>query len=124
VAAYRRSRLLDEDGFVFLVDRKKDLIKTSGFQVWPREIEGSAQRATRRCSKWVSPACPTAVKGEVSHAWVGAAKRPVGHGRVTCASTAARNSRLTKFPRAVHFRTELPKTTVGKVLRRALATSQ
>jgi long-chain acyl-CoA synthetase len=30
---------LDEDGYVFLVDRKKDLIKTSGFQVWPREIE-------------------------------------------------------------------------------------
>ena len=30
---------LDEDGYVFIVDRKKDLIKTSGFQVWPREIE-------------------------------------------------------------------------------------
>ena len=30
---------MDEDGYIFLVDRKKDLIKTSGFQVWPREIE-------------------------------------------------------------------------------------
>ncbi len=30
---------MDEDGYVFLVDRKKDMIKTSGFQVWPREIE-------------------------------------------------------------------------------------
>ena len=30
---------LDEDGYVFIVDRKKDLIKTSGYQVWPREIE-------------------------------------------------------------------------------------
>ena len=33
---------LDEDGYVFIVDRKKDLIKTSGFQVWPREVEESA----------------------------------------------------------------------------------
>ena len=30
---------IDEDGYVFIVDRKKDLIKTSGYQVWPREIE-------------------------------------------------------------------------------------
>src|ERR1700688_2792455 len=30
---------LDEDGYLFIVDRKKDLIKTSGYQVWPREIE-------------------------------------------------------------------------------------
>src|SRR5438105_10693868 len=30
---------LDEDGYIFIVDRKKDLIKTCGFQVWPREIE-------------------------------------------------------------------------------------
>ena len=30
---------MDEDGYVFLTDRKKDLIKTSGYQVWPREVE-------------------------------------------------------------------------------------
>jgi long-chain acyl-CoA synthetase len=30
---------LDADGYLFIVDRKKDLIKTSGYQVWPREIE-------------------------------------------------------------------------------------
>ena len=30
---------MDADGYIFLVDRKKDMIKTSGFQVWPREIE-------------------------------------------------------------------------------------
>jgi len=30
---------MDEEGFVFIVDRKKDLIKPSGFQVWPREVE-------------------------------------------------------------------------------------
>ena len=30
---------MDEDGYVFIVDRKKDVIKPSGFQVWPREVE-------------------------------------------------------------------------------------
>ena len=30
---------MDDDGYIFLVDRKKDMLKTSGFQVWPREIE-------------------------------------------------------------------------------------
>jgi long-chain acyl-CoA synthetase len=30
---------MDADGFIFIVDRKKDMLKTSGFQVWPREIE-------------------------------------------------------------------------------------
>ena len=38
---------MDEDGYVFLVDRKKDMIKTSGFQVWPREIEEVICRASR-----------------------------------------------------------------------------
>ena len=38
---------MDADGYIFIVDRKKDLVKTSGFQVWPREIEEVLARIRR-----------------------------------------------------------------------------
>ena len=60
---------LDEDGYLFIVDRKKDLIKTSGFQVWPREVEEVL--ATHPAVAEVGVAgVPDPVKGEVVHAWV------------------------------------------------------
>ena len=49
---------MDEDGYIFLVDRKKDMIKTSGFQVWPREIEEVISAHPGGASKSASPACP------------------------------------------------------------------
>ena len=60
---------MDEDGYIFLVDRKKDLIKTSGFQVWPREIEEvlSAHPAVMEVGV---AGVPDAAKGEVAKAWV------------------------------------------------------
>src|SRR6185369_9190447 len=60
---------MDADGYLFIVDRKKDLIKTSGFQVWPREIEEvlSAHPAVMEVGV---AGVPDAVKGEVAHAWV------------------------------------------------------
>ena len=48
---------MDEDGYVFLTDRKKDLIKPGGYQVWPREVE-EVLAATRRLPKSAWPACP------------------------------------------------------------------
>ncbi len=109
---------LDEDGYVFLVDRKKDLIKTSGFQVWPREIEEVISAHPAVLEVGVA-GVPHPVKGEVAHAWV--VLRP---------SQAASEDEIREYCRArlapykvparVLFRTELPKTTVGKVLRRAL----
>ena len=59
----------DADGYLFLVDRKTDLIKTSGYQVWPREIEDFI--ATHPAVAEVGVAkMPDAVKGEVAKAWV------------------------------------------------------
>ena len=59
----------DTDGYLFLVDRKTDLIKTSGYQVWPREIEDVI--ATHPAVAEVGVAkMPDAVKGEVAKAWV------------------------------------------------------
>jgi long-chain acyl-CoA synthetase len=112
---------LDEDGYLFLVDRKKDLIKTSGFQVWPREIEEvlSAHPAVREVGV---AGVPDPIKGEVAQAWV------VLHAGASATEEELRHycrERLARYkvPAHVVFRAELPKTTVGKILRRALSTT-
>jgi long-chain acyl-CoA synthetase len=109
---------LDPDGYVFIVDRKKDLIKTSGFQVWPREIEEVL--ASHPAVAEVGVAGITdPVKGEVVKAWV------VLRTNQTISEAALRafcRERLAgyKVPAMIEFRADLPKTMVGKVLRRAL----
>jgi long-chain acyl-CoA synthetase len=110
---------LDEDGYVFLVDRKKDLIKTSGFQVWPREIEEVLTAHPSVLEVGVA-GVPDSIKGEVAHAWV---VLRAGHSVSEGELRAYCRERLApyKVPARVAFRSELPKTTVGKVLRRALA---
>ena len=112
---------LDEDGFIFLVDRKKDLIKTSGFQVWPREIEEVLAAHPAVMEVGVA-GVPDAVKGEVAKAWV--VLKPGQRATEDELRTYCRE-RLApyKVPAGVEFRKELPKTTVGKVLRRMLAAS-
>lgn len=109
---------LDSDGYLFIVDRKKDLIKTSGCQVWPREIEEVI--ATHPDVGEVGVAgVPDARRGEVVMAWV----VPRGEATLTEADVKAFcTDKLApyKIPARVEFRKELPKTLVGKVLRRAL----
>ena len=109
---------MDEEGYIFLVDRKKDMLKTSGFQVWPREIEEVL--ATHPAVQEVSVAgIPDALKGEVPKAWVvlkAGAAATEEEMRAFCREQLAPY----KVPAAVEFRTDLPKTLVGKVLRRVL----
>ena len=110
---------IDEDGYVFLVDRKKDLIKTSGFQVWPREIEEVITAHPAVLEVGVA-GVPDPVKGEVAKAWVvlrGGQQATEDEVRAYCRERLAPY----KVPAQVVFRGELPKTMVGKVLRRALA---
>jgi long-chain acyl-CoA synthetase len=112
---------LDSDGYVFIVDRKKDMIKTSGLQVWPREIEEVLATHVAVAEVGVAGVADP-VKGEVAHAWI-----------VLRAGQTASEEDLRAFCRAklapykvpvrVEFRNELPKTMVGKVLRRALRES-
>jgi len=112
----------DEDGYVYLVDRKKDLIKTSGFQVWPREIE-EVLAAHPSIVEVAAAGVADTVKGEVVKAWV-----------VLKEGTAASEDDLRrwcrerlapyKVPATIEFRSELPKSLVGKVLRRALTGRQ
>jgi long-chain acyl-CoA synthetase len=110
---------MDEDGYLFIVDRKKDLIKPGGFQVWPREVEEviAAHPAVAEVSV---AGVPDEYLGEAVKAWVvvrGGEQVTVEELRAYC------RARLTgyKVPKHVEFRDSLPKTMVGKVLRRALA---
>jgi long-chain acyl-CoA synthetase len=109
---------LDEDGYVFIVDRKKDLIKTSGYQVWPREIE-EAIAAHPAVAEVGVAGVPDPAKGEAVKAWVVLREgQTVSEAdlRAFCRGTLAPY----KVPSRIEFRPELPKTMVGKVLRRAL----
>jgi long-chain acyl-CoA synthetase len=109
---------LDSDGYLFIVDRLKDLIKTSGYQVWPREIEEAIASHPAVVDVGVA-GIPDEVKGEVVKAWV--VLRPgsnitADELRAHCRSKVA----PFKVPAQIEFRDSLPKTITGKVLRRAL----
>ena len=109
---------LDEDGYLFIVDRKKDLIKTSGYQVWPREIEEVLAVHPGVAEVGVAGVTDP-VKGEAVRAWV---VLRAGHHATEAELRAFCRERLApyKVPSRVEFRADLPKTMVGKVLRRAL----
>jgi long-chain acyl-CoA synthetase len=109
---------IDEDGYVFIVDRKKDLIKTSGYQVWPREIEEVL--ATHPAVAEVGVAgVADELKGETVNAWI---VLRAGRTAAEAELRAFCREKLApyKVPSHIAFRSELPKTMVGKVLRRAL----
>jgi long-chain acyl-CoA synthetase len=113
---------MDDEGYIFLVDRKKDMLKTSGFQVWPREIEEvlSAHPAVMEASV---AGIPDPLKGEVPKAWV---VLKAGQRATEDELRAFCRERLApyKVPAHVEFRTDLPKTMVGKVLRRVLVSEE
>jgi long-chain acyl-CoA synthetase len=109
---------LDEDGYVFIVDRKKDLIKTSGFQVWPREIEEVISAHPSVLEVGVA-GLPDQMKGESVKAWI--VLRPNTQ-LDTAELKAWCKERLApyKVPSHFEFVADLPKSQVGKVLRRLL----
>jgi len=110
---------MDADGYIFIVDRKKDMMKTSGFQVWPREIEEVIASHPSVLEVGVA-GVPDPTKGEVAKAWV---VLKAGKTATEDELRAYCRERLApyKVPARVEFRSELPKTMVGKVLRRVLA---
>ena len=109
---------LDEDGYLFIVDRKKDLIKPSGFQVWPREVEEVIAAFPAVADVCVA-GMPDAVQVEAVKAWV--VLKPGEQASVKEIQDFCR-TRLVgyKVPKEIEFRDSLPKTMVGKTLRRML----
>ncbi len=109
---------LNAEGWVFIVDRKKDMINASGYKVWPREVEDVlAEHPAVRESAVVG--VPDERRGETVKAFVslapGASVTPdelIAHCRARMAAY--------KYPRQVVLVDELPKTVTGKILRREL----
>ena len=109
---------VDPKGFVFLVDRKKDMILVSGFNVYPNEVEEVVAVASRACCEVAAIGIPDPRCGEAVKIFV-VRKDP----NLTAEEIIAYSrTQLTsyKVPHHVEFRNDLPKTNVGKVLRRAL----
>ncbi len=106
---------LDEDGYLHIVDRKKDVIKLNGFQVWPREVEEVIASHPAVAEVGVA-GVPDDCQGKAVKAWV--VLQPgqtlsVNALRMWCCQQLA----TYKIPRYIEFRSDLPKSTVGKILR-------
>lgn len=109
--------IMNEDGFIKIVDRKKDMILVSGFNVYPNEIEDVVsqhpkvfevaaigvpdEKTTEAIKLFIVKKDPTLTADEVIH-------------------FCRENLTNYKIPRHIEFRTELPKTNVGKILRKDL----
>jgi long-chain acyl-CoA synthetase len=109
--------VMDESGFVKIVDRKKDMILVSGFNVYPNEIEDVlAMHPGVLESAAVGVADPKT--GEAVKIYV--VKKDPGLTEDSLLEHCRANLTAYKVPRHIAFRTELPKTNVGKILRRQL----
>ena len=108
---------MDEDGFVYIEDRKKDMILVSGFNVYPNEIEGVVAEMDGVLEA-AAVGIPDEKSGEVVKLFIVRSDPSITAEDV---ETWCRE-KLTgyKIPKEIEFRDELPKTNVGKILRRAL----
>lgn len=109
--------VFDEDGFFKIVDRKKDMILVSGFNVYPNEVEDAIAK-NPKVLEVAAIGVPDTHSGEVVKVVV--VKKDSSLTEKEVIEFAKKSLTNYKVPKYVEFRTELPKTNVGKVLRRAL----
>lgn len=108
---------MDEKGYVYIEDRKKDMILVSGFNVYPNEIE-SVVVAHDGVLEAAAIGIPDARSGEAVKLFV--VKRDPELTAERVLEHCRNNLAAYKIPKRIEFRDELPKTNVGKILRRAL----
>jgi len=111
--------VMDDDGYFRIVDRKKDLIIASGYNVYPREVE-EVLTTHPAVLEAAAVGVPDEYRGESVHAVV-VLKSGSGATEAEIIAHCKADLSAYKVPRSVEFRAELPKTAVGKVLRRQLA---
>jgi long-chain acyl-CoA synthetase len=109
---------MDEAGWFYLVDRKKDQINAAGFKVWPREVEDVlyGHPAVREAAV---VGVPDPYRGETVKAYVSVKPGHAPSGEELIAFCRERMAAY-KYPRSVEIVDELPKTATGKILRREL----
>ncbi|MCB0075953.1 MAG: long-chain fatty acid--CoA ligase [Anaerolineales bacterium] len=109
---------MDEEGFFEIVDRKKDMIIASGYNIYPREIEEVLYEHPKVLEAAVA-GIPDEYRGETVKAFVVLKEGESATAEDIMEFTAQRLAPY-KRPRSVEFRDELPKSMVGKILRRVL----
>jgi long-chain acyl-CoA synthetase len=109
---------MDDDGCVFIVDRKKDMILTGGYNVYPAEIErvlaAHPSVALAAVGKLEDP-----IKGEIAKAYIVLKEGKKGS-EEEMITFCRRELAAYKCPRKVQFVTDVPKTSTGKIMRRNL----
>jgi long-chain acyl-CoA synthetase len=109
--------VMDERGYVTIVDRKKDMILVSGFNVYPNELE-QVVSSMPGVLEVAAIGVPDEHSGEVPKVYV--VKKDPQLTEQDVLEHCKKELTGYKRPKYVEFRTELPKTNVGKILRRAL----
>ena len=109
---------MDDEGYVSIVDRKKDMIIASGYNVYPREVEEVIYEHPG-VQEAVVIGVPDSYRGETVKAVI-VLKAGEKVSEQELIRFCQENMSSFKVPRIIEFRDELPKTSVGKILRRAL----
>lgn len=109
---------MDEEGYFYIVDRKKDMIISSGYNIYPREVD-EVLFEHPKVHEAVTVGLPHKTRGEIIKVYI-VLEEGQSMDRAEVISYCRKKLAGYKVPRQVEFRTELPKTMVGKVLRRAL----
>jgi long-chain acyl-CoA synthetase len=109
----------DEDGFFFIVDRKKDMIDASGFKVWPREVE-ELLYTHPDIKEAAVIGVPDQYRGETVKAFVILKDKTKNPGADQIKTFCKDRIAPYKVPKIVEFVDDLPKSMIGKVLRRKL----
>jgi len=109
--------VMDEEGFMRIVDRKKDMILVSGFNVYPNEIEDVVMQHSG-VLEVAAVGVPSGASGEAVKIFV--VKKDASLTEEALVVFCRRHLTGYKIPKLVEFREELPKSNVGKILRREL----
>jgi long-chain acyl-CoA synthetase len=110
--------VMDEDGWFYIVDRKKDMINVSGYKVWPREVE-DVLYTHPQVMEAAAVGTPDEYRGETVKAFV-ALKEGADISEEELIAHCKEQMANYKYPRQIEFLDELPKTATGKFLRREL----
>lgn len=109
---------MDEDGYLYIVDRKKEMINASGYKVYPREVE-EVLYGHEEVVEAVVIGVPDEYRGETVKAFV-VGKPESGVSAEDLAAYCKERLAAYKTPKTIEFREELPKSAVGKLLKRVL----
>ncbi len=109
---------MDEEGYFYIVDRKKDLVITGGYNVYPREVD-EVLFEHPKIAEAVTAGIPDDYYGEVLKAYVVLKEGEEATAEEIIEFCSQKLARY-KLPRQVEFRSELPKSAIGKILRREL----